>query len=550
MFKKILKLLLNYLSKLTVEQEEVVGVDISPSCIRIAQLESSKKKWTLTKLGYKYIDGVSLNSITDNPDLYVNKLSQLLSSNKIKTKSAAVSIPVSSAIIKVIHLPLMTDEELKEAVATDSLWENAGQLPEDLQEYSIFWQVLKREPSENQMHILFVASKLDDIDYYLNIVRQAGLNPVVVDVRCFATRNALTLRSDLTKTDSTVAIVEFGAFENYILILHEDSPFISDIYLSEKDRNSILDNDVSEESLKAISGRFAMQVLQMISSYQTKYKVNPIESVLISSTMPVIDRILLHLNEAMPSISVEVFNPLMSVTVPENLSEKSNAELNNSIFSSALGLATRKLDVFGYYEYVTGTNNINLLPNRENIKTQEKLKFLSRWGVVIFVIVTISLGAWSFLINKDEVKRIDRLLIQYNSLIFDKNEKQIILDNLINKKKVLSGTLKATENMTSNQEFMYSVLEGINNSIPNQYLKLSKIDFENTLEVTIYGLTTSDNNILSFIDNLSNVQSIDKASLVTMSVEIILEQSAKSFTISCTLIKQNTINSKEKANGN
>ena len=550
MFKKILKLLLNYLSKLTVEQEEVVGVDISPSCIRIAQLESSKKKWTLTKLGYKYIDGVSLNSITDNPDLYVNKLSQLLSSNKIKTKSAAVSIPVSSAIIKVIHLPLMTDEELKEAVATDSLWENAGQLPEDLQEYSIFWQVLKREPSENQMHILFVASKLDDIDYYLNIVRQAGLNPVVVDVRCFATRNALTLRSDLTKTDSTVAIVEFGAFENYILILHEDSPFISDIYLSEKDRNSILDNDVSEESLKAISGRFAMQVLQMISSYQTKYKVNPIESVLISSTMPVIDRILLHLNEAMPSISVEVFNPLMSVTVPENLSEKSNAELNNSIFSSALGLATRKLDVFGYYEYVTGTNNINLLPNRENIKTQEKLKFLSRWGVVIFVIVTISLGAWSFLINKDEVKRIDRLLIQYNSLIFDKNEKQIILDNLINKKKVLSGTLKATENMTSNQEFMYSVLEGINNSIPNQYLKLSKIDFENTLEVTIYGLTTSDNNILSFIDNLSNVPSIDKASLVTMSVEIILEQSAKSFTISCTLIEQNTINSKEKANGN
>ena len=61
--KKILKLILNYLSKLTVEQEDVVGVDISPSCIRVAQLESSKKKWTLTKLGYKYIDGSSLNDV-------------------------------------------------------------------------------------------------------------------------------------------------------------------------------------------------------------------------------------------------------------------------------------------------------------------------------------------------------------------------------------------------------------------------------------------------------------------------------------------------------
>ncbi len=43
MFKKLIKVFLNSLSKLTVEQEDVVGVDITPSCIRVAQLESSKK---------------------------------------------------------------------------------------------------------------------------------------------------------------------------------------------------------------------------------------------------------------------------------------------------------------------------------------------------------------------------------------------------------------------------------------------------------------------------------------------------------------------------
>ena len=60
MFKKIIKGIVGYLSKLTVEQEDVVGVDITPNCIRIAQLESTKKDWTLTKLGYKYIDGVQI----------------------------------------------------------------------------------------------------------------------------------------------------------------------------------------------------------------------------------------------------------------------------------------------------------------------------------------------------------------------------------------------------------------------------------------------------------------------------------------------------------
>jgi len=546
MFKKLIKVILNYLSKLTVEQEDVVGVDITPNCIRVAQLESSKKKWTLTKLGYKYIDDVANDSIIQNPEQYVNKLVQLLTASKIKTKSAAVSIPISSAIIKVVPLPLMTDEELKEAVATESLWENAVQLADNLDEYSVFWQVLKRDTAENQMHLLFVASKLDDIDHYLNIVRQAGLNPVVVDVRCFATRNALELRHDLTQVDSPIAIVEFGAFENYILILHQDSPFISDIYLSEKDRNSLLDPDTSEELLKSISGRFAMQVSQMVSSYQSKYKIQSIDFLLLSSTMPVIDRIVDHFNESMTDIKVEVFDPLMNIKIPENLKEKATAELNNSIFSSALGLATRKLDVFGYYEYVTGTNNINLLPNRENVKNQEKMKFLSRWGIVIFVIIAIALGVWNFLISVKEVDRVDELMVEYNLLEGIKNEKQMTLTDLNIEKNSLEGALKATNNMTSNQGFMYSVLLGINTAVPNQYLKLTKIDYEGDDELILIGLSTNDGNILKFIENLSKVAVIDKASLVTMRVETISEQTLKSFTIKCTLASQKTIEGRGK----
>jgi len=550
MFKKLIKVLLNYLSKLTVEQEDVVGVDIAPSCIRVAQLESSKKKWTLTKLGYKYVDGSTNDAIIENPEQYVNKLIQLITASKIKTKSAAVSIPVSSAIIKVVPLPLMTDEELKEAVATDSLWENAVQLADNLDEYSVFWQVLKRDSAENQMHLLFVASKLDDIDHYLDIIRQSGLNPVVVDVRCFATRNALALRNDLNNSDSPIAIVEFGAFENYILILHQDSPFISDIYLSEKDRNLLLDPDASEELLKSISGRFAMQVSQMISSYQTKYKIKEIDSLLLSSTMPVIDRIVDHFNESMSDIKVEVFNPLLDVKIPENLKEKSSAELNSSIFSAALGLATRKLDVFGYYEYVTGTNNINLLPNRENVKNQEKMKFLSRWGIVIFVIIAIALGVWNFLISEKEVDRVDKLMVEYNLLEGIKNERQMTLTDLNAKKNSIEGALKATNDMTSNQSFMYSVLLGVNISVPNQYLKLTKIDYEGGNELILSGLSTNDANILKFIENLSKVEVIEKASLVTMSVETISEQTLKSFTIKCTLISQKTIDSREEKDGN
>ena len=42
-----------------------------------------------------------------------------------------------------------------------------------------------------------------------------------------------------------------------------------------------------------------------------------------------------------------------------------------------MGLAYRKLDIFGYYKFVTAVRNINLLPNRDTVRQQNKIKFLS-----------------------------------------------------------------------------------------------------------------------------------------------------------------------------
>ncbi len=550
MLKKIIKKLMDYLSKLSVEQEDVVGVYITPSCIRLAQLDDGDGNWVLTKLGYKYIEGDSdLNSIKNQPEIYVSKLSQIITSSKINTTNAAVSIPVSSAIIKVVNLPLMTDEELQEAVDTNSLWENAVQLTDNLDEYSIFWQVLKRDASENQMDLLFVASKLDDIDHYLNIVRQAGLNPVVVDVGCFAIRNALTLRQDLTEKEHPIAIVEFGCYENYILILHGDAPFISDIYLSEKDRNILLKSDTDEESLKRVSEHFSMQVSQVLSSYQSKYKIQAIESLLVSSSIPVIGDMVGSIQKALPNIKVEVFNALEQVTIPEHLKEKTTAEPNSSVFSSVLGLATRRLDVFGYYEYVTGTNNINLLPDREGVKDQERMKFLSRWGIVMSVVIAIIFGAFSFFSGQVESEELDQQLVEYSNLEVQRNEKKMLLSDLMTKKQSLSGMLEASKNINSNQAFMYSVLLGVNSAVP-QGVSFNSIDYPGGDTLTIVGLSISDQNILQFIENLSQSKAIDKASLLTMSVQTVDKRTFKSFSIKCTLADQLSVDSKENSNGN
>ena len=40
------------------------------------------------------------------------------------------------------------------------------------------------------MEILFVASKLSDVNAFSSIIKKASLNPVIMDVRCFTLKNA------------------------------------------------------------------------------------------------------------------------------------------------------------------------------------------------------------------------------------------------------------------------------------------------------------------------------------------------------------------------
>ena len=127
----------------------------------------------------------------ENQDKIAEELKLALLKSKVSTTNAAIAIPVTSAIIRVVTAPLMTEEELKKAIDTDSLWENLVQLTDNLADYSIFHQVINKDEKANTMDILFVASKLSDINSYTAIIKKVGLNAVIIDVKCFALKLSL-----------------------------------------------------------------------------------------------------------------------------------------------------------------------------------------------------------------------------------------------------------------------------------------------------------------------------------------------------------------------
>lgn len=530
--KKLLNKLIEMLSHYSVQQEDVVGVDITPGAVRVAQLEKNNEGWFLSKLSYKYIDLDGQNTgVINSADVYIDKLRTAIQSAKITTTNAAVSIPVSSAIVKVVSLPLMTDDELNEAVETDSLWENVIQLTDTLEDYSVFWQVIRRNETENVMDLLFVASKLEDINFYLDLVRKSGLNPVIVDVRCFAMKNAIEVNPKATERGKTIALLEIGAYENYILILRDDSPFISSVFVTDSDKRSMADPLLSEDEARKITDRLAMQVKQTVTTYEAKFKGIPVEELLLVSSSSYADTLFKALQQSLNPMPVKIFNAVKPIKIPEQLKEKVKAEPNQSVFATALGLATRKLDVFGYYQYVTGVNNINLLPNREQVRNVEKAKFLSKFGLILgglFIALTI---AYTFYNQYSSESETSGEVMVYEELFIKKMELENQIENLKLEQSHLAGMLIAAEGLDSNQHEMYELLTQITMSFP-EGVWLESISYSGSQILTLEGRSVSDQNILEFINRLNSSERVLSASLKTMTIAKQAGRDIKKFSLS------------------
>ena len=162
-----------------------------------------------------------------------------------------------------VQIPYLEENELNEAADNGSLWDTAINLPGEFSEYSIFWQTIKKDKEKNTLSLLFVASRIEEIEKNCDLVRKAGFDPLVVDVRCFALRNILKTMPEVSDI-STKVFVEISGQENYAVCMHEGLPFIYDIYVTEEDANFLIEGN--EKIPKEVFERVAAQVRTAMTS--------------------------------------------------------------------------------------------------------------------------------------------------------------------------------------------------------------------------------------------------------------------------------------------
>ena len=505
------------LGKSSVQGEEILGVELANKEIRLVQVSSNKaNQWVLDKLYIHPVNITDDSTPIENADKFSEELSLAIQKYKISSPNVAISIPVTSAIIRVVTAPLMKDDELNKAIETNSLWENLVQLTDNLEDYSIFHQVINRNEKDNTMDILFVASKLTDINSYTSIIKNAGLNPVIIDVKCFALKSAVDQSNQLANKPedaNLTAVLEFGLDENYLMILYDNNPIITDIFIRGQDRKILQESQDAEEK-EGLVRRYVTQVKQAIQDFETKYEKR-IRNIRVVSDIENLEEYLGSFRKSLMNVGFNTFDPTEGLKIPSQYQQTLDSKADRSFLSTAVGLAFRKLDVFGYYKFVTAVKNINLLPDRSSVMKQKKMKAISGFafkGITAAVagiyLVLFGLSFWNIFSYNSKLKQYEIVKADHTKIV---QEKKIVSKEL----GLINTSLKLSKSLSSNKELTYRILAQVASSVPNR-VRFDKVDYDGSRNLIVQGVAASDQDILKFIDNLGKQNLIEQASLSSM----------------------------------
>lgn len=340
-------------------KKELVGLDIGSNTIKLVELKSSKNGYQLKNIGESFLPHHSIvNKIIEKHDAVADAISSLFADLRVRTKNVAISISGHSVIIKKVSLPKMSDKELRESIP----WELEQYIPQSIQEVNYDYQVIPGETPEGNIDVLIVAAKKDVTNSYVSIVKDVGLNPVVVDVDVFALENMYEI--NYPDSDGLVALVNIGASVTNINVLNDGvSIFTRDISTGGNQFTDWIVNDLGNDYDEAERMKSSMregeipanlehlahnfndlicgEIKRTLDFFSSTLWTSKVGNILIgggSSKVPGLKDLMADLTDA----NVDYMNPFRAITYDRNEFDPEYIEAIAPKMCVVMGLATRK----------------------------------------------------------------------------------------------------------------------------------------------------------------------------------------------------------------
>ncbi len=498
-----------YLKQKFCSEQEVVGVEIQPDIIRICQAKESEDGWKIEKLAsVSVLNNYQQDSLKKNKKLYSGALKDLFEKNKITNKSVALAIPASIAIIKTVSLPLMTRENLERATKIASFWQNLLQISDNLVDYSIYYKIVKELPATKEMDVLFIASKKEELKTYIEIAKEAGLEPCVIDVGCFSVNNISKLKAD--NAVSSNIFIKVGRDENYLQVLEDGKPYIYDIFVSDNEKNYL--NEFLENA--TFQQRFISQLKHLISKHEDKQKVK-IEKIGVISSEQNIDKFINAISQKMDNITISISDFFDKVKLPEAILAQEEFQKNKSSYAVAAGLSTRNLDIFADENSKNISELVNLMPDAKATIGNLKGKFYSKiltWGATLFCVISLLIYG---LISIGRYHHVYQETIKFNELNDKYKSYQATFNDINSQSAVLNKLVKIKESINANQQSIISAYSEIAGAIP-EGVWLEDISVDKVGKILITGRSFEERNIISFSKSFDESKNLENISISSM----------------------------------
>lgn len=210
---------------------ELVGIDIGTTTIKLCALKNTKGFFTVEKAVLKTYDQDLLSDghIVDI-DFLANELKDIFEENKIKCRNVACALSSYSVISKKITIPFLQEEELERTIGMEV--ENAIPFPMRDIYYNYYVMGVDAE-KQSMMNVKIVAAKKEIVDAYVTAFNMADLSLQIVDVDIFDISNLV--EQIYSPKEHSVVIVDIGASVTNIAILNgEDIEFTREILVGGK----------------------------------------------------------------------------------------------------------------------------------------------------------------------------------------------------------------------------------------------------------------------------------------------------------------------------
>jgi type IV pilus assembly protein PilM len=335
-----------------------IGLDIGSGCLKVVQLKDTKGGYELELFDILplppelIVDGSIIDSLR-----LADSLKELIRKAKIKTKDVTVGLAGhSSVIVKRVSLPEMSEEELSESIK----FEAEQYIPFDIEDVNLDFQILGPKEEPGQMDVILVAVKKDIVNDFLSVVKEAGLNPVIVDINSFALENIYEVNYEI-EPDKNIAIVNIGAstinmniLKGGLSVFIRDSAVGSNIHTEALQREFNITYETAErlkkgEPVENVSSEDALSAIELASEEiigevkrSREYFNEDINEVILSGGCALIKDFPKLLADKL-GIEVKVMNPFKNIKIPKRFDITYIEEIV-PLAAVAAGLALRQRD--------------------------------------------------------------------------------------------------------------------------------------------------------------------------------------------------------------